>query len=177
MPLPTLDPDVAVYHQKCDPDLLDAECGLCGGARCVPVAEVGWHAGCGERSAMVVGSGCLPAAVEQVRDEHGASSDSISVDVPAWTLPDLAGLLGVAPVVVASWTADRLLDPEPKVVTAAPTRFLSDQAHLARAMLRLVVLEVKPRAAHRLLTGDGRELADAVADVLERSPRRKAVRA
>lgn len=175
MPLPTLEPDVDVFHQQPDSDLLDAECGPCAAPQCVPVAEVGWTDRDGHRSAVVAGPSCLPAAVEQARSSAGVKP-AITVDVPAWTLVDLAGLLGVLPVVVASWTGERLLDPEPKPTASAPTRFLADQAHLARGMHRLVEVGLVARTAHRLLTGDGRdvELAAALLAALgdHRTPRR-----
>lgn len=168
MSLPQLPDDVDPFHQFPDADLLDKPCDSCAGPG-IPIADVQWTDAEGnEPCGRVVCRDCLVMTVDYTRTRRADGTNPVAVDVPAWTIHDLAKLVDCHPVVIAEWVTQGWLTPEPQVVATSPTRVLADQAHHARSIARLHGKGLRPDAAHRLLRGSLED--QAVAEAILNAP-------
>ncbi|MEJ2886103.1 hypothetical protein [Actinomycetospora aeridis] len=167
--LPPLPHGVDVFHQAPSPQLLDAVCGACATERCHPVATVGWvDALSGQWTETVVGAACLADEVTAADERRAEGSQPVAVDVPAWTIHDLARDAGITPATALTWWRLGYLTEAQTPIGAreslTPQRFLADEVRHARALWELHQVGLTdPAAAHLLLSGTDADRAVAAA--------------
>lgn len=134
--------DAASDVTFCYPDEI-GPCEDCVRSRAVAVATVSWPDPdeAEGRDEITVCRDCLRRAVNAAATRC-AFDDRIAVEVPAWTLDDLAAALGVPAWEIARWGL---------LVTEEGDRFLADELAHARRLLNLGRAGVSLTAADKLL--------------------------